>query len=190
MNCYGISASGHGIDALSASDCYGVSTSSTGVSAGTAQNCYGVSTSGLGVFTNNVAQNCQGVSTSSTGLFSNGNAINSSGMASGSGYGLVANTGNAMNCSGANTASNSTGGGIFAQNASNCLGQSFGSYGIQVLGTAINCMGLSQNGAGISAVVAAFSNGRGNCAVSATIAIGCTSFGGPLCYSSHYLMPP
>jgi hypothetical protein len=192
MNCYGISASGQGINTLSASDCYGVSTSSTGVSAGTAQNCYGVSTSGLGVFTNNAAQNCQGVSTSGTGLLSNGNAINSSGMASGSGYGLATNA-NAMNCSGANTATNSTGGGIFAQNASNCVGQSFGYYGIQVNGTAISCEGLSQNGAGIRAVVAAFSNGQAaasNCAITATIGIGCTSFGGSLCFNNHYLMPP
>ena len=61
--CRGVSITGTGLGALSASNCIGISTSGTGLVATVAQNCEGTSTSGtfgLDAGTSGIASFCRG----------------------------------------------------------------------------------------------------------------------------------
>ncbi len=87
VNCWGVSVSGAGVDATSASDCYGQSTSGRGLNVQMASNCYGISSSTHGINAS-TANNCYGISTSSLGI-SASMANNCYGISSSS-YGVAA----------------------------------------------------------------------------------------------------
>lgn len=150
--CTGLSDSGSGVSATSASHCYGTSNGAylsspvpSGIYTDTAIDCEGTNTfSGDGVHARN-AQNCYGVSSYGTGLFAY-DAENCYG-ASGSGEGLTAES--VLNCTG----TSSSNAGIDAFTASNSTGTCSTGVGI-VSTTASNCTGSTGDGEAISTAIA------------------------------------
>ncbi|HXC36716.1 MAG TPA: hypothetical protein VNV43_12625 [Candidatus Acidoferrales bacterium] len=177
-DCRGESkVNGYGIYATTTvRDSYGWSTNGNiGIySGGTAQNCYGYSygANGIGVSAVTSAINCFGYNAlGGTGVNTGGNAENCYGQNIDSGTGINGATLN--NCYGISY----TGAGVFAVNALNCLGfcnvggagsyglytatgeNSYGynggsGYGFYASSTALNCVGSSTSGTGLSAFIA------------------------------------
>jgi hypothetical protein len=87
-------------------------------------------------------------------------------------------------------------GGIFAQNATNCTGTSKSGTGISCNGNATNCTGTTEDnvfyGVYVSGTASSCrgTNDAGGPAISAAIAIGCTSGGGIIFSPSKYLGTP
>jgi hypothetical protein len=156
--CSAQECGGSGILAKTASDSIGVSAAAgNGVEAHTVSNCSGESLSGAGIQAVN-ASNCRGVSLGGGIGLSATMASNCRGQ-SDSGLGLFATA--ASNCSGLST----SGTGLSATTASNCVGSSTtGPLGISSNGTVSYCWGARAGGT----------------AISANIAIGCTSGGGTI----------
>lgn len=160
------------------SECSAYSCSRSGLVAETVTNSNASKCRGEGISAKN-ANNCTGSSTgSSTGLYCSGNATNCNGV-SDSGSGLVC-AGNATNCRG-----NSyfhTGLECYG-NATNCTGVSFNKTGLACGGNASNCTGKAGIGNGL--IVTGTANTctgdndmPGSVALTAGIAIGCTSSSG------------
>lgn len=165
-------------------DSYGWSTNSNdGIeSEGTAQNCYGYSygASGIGISALMGAVNCYGTSTSSgTGINTGGNVENCYGENYGSGAGI--NAGQVNNSYG----DSSTGTGVQADEALNCLGFCYGgaagSYGIYT-STAENCYGY--NGGSGSGLYASFT--ALNCIGMCTSGTGLYAFIATSCHGSSF----
>lgn len=136
-------------------------------------NSKGIAVSGPGISSGN-ASNCTGISSISIGFVCDGNANNCTGKST-SGLTAAAGmtvTGNASNCLGTSAGS---GIGLSALNATNSVGTSVsGSFGMNISGTASFCRG-----------------GRsGGVAISAPIAIGCTSSGGTITSAQKHLGTP
>jgi hypothetical protein len=142
-----------------------------------------------GIYAKNVT-NCTGSSNRSVGLICTGNAIDSTGISS-DGGGMIC-YGNATNCKGVTyygtgldcrgnanscTGTSATGGGLNCDNnATNCTGTSGVGYALHVTGTANSCKGIY--------------NTPSNIALSAGIAIGCTSTSGSISSPQKHLGTP
>jgi hypothetical protein len=141
------------------------------LSAHNATNCTGASISGIGVVCNGNATNCTGTSIGGIGLFCYGNATNCLGT-SNSNSGLYTE-GNTTNCTGISTSYHGL---TCTSNATNCNGRTTsGTYGMFVTGTASSCRGT---------------NTAGGTALSAAIAIGCTTGGGVVVSPQKHLGTP
>jgi len=182
-----------GLFAETATNCRGSSVANSGLFATVASGCYGTSTSGVGLRAKETATGCFGSTISGDyGLLvavdaaTLGTAENCSGRAPSSGIGLSA--GVATNCTGTSLANV----GLLATTATNCIGTSTSSFGLQA-DTASNCTGISVSGQrGLYIIgTASYCLGKrpGGIALSAAIAIGCTSAAGDILASNRYLMP-
>ena len=138
-------------------------------SGGCGNNCLGesVGASGYGIYaTGSVLTNCRGIAIGGNGL--HGGQVTNCQGASTSGWGIFA--ANATNCEG----SSSTNVGLKATNATNCTGTTnSGTAGIAVTGTASYCQA-----------------GGSGTAMTAAIAIGCTSAGGVITAPQKHLGTP
>ena len=155
----GVVDTGIWIDSLGVVErCTAMDCGSTGINAGEVQNC--------------TAENCL-----NKGIAADGSVTNSSGFGRNSGGVSCIN---ATNCSGSSTG----GTGLSCTNATNCTGTSSSSVGLSCIGNASNCTGTSTSGTAALSVTgtASFCRGTrpGGVAISAAIAVACTSGGGTI----------
>jgi hypothetical protein len=181
-----------GIRAGQVLDCTVENAGDIGIRANTVINCYaksvGTDAADDAIEADITVANCQGDASSGNGIASGRNASNSEGRSDGGGTGLQAinaanctgssdsgigiNAGNATNCAG----SSSGGIGLEANNATNSSGTtSFGTFGMNIAGTASFCRG---------------SHTAGGVAISAGIAIGCTKALGTVSSANKFLGTP
>ncbi len=157
--CVSYSSVGYGVKAQTANNCYGENAAgSYGISAVTAQNCYGRSSGGGGGISAIIAENCFG--------YSNGDGVDAS---------------TANNCCGESYGPG--GDGVSAVNAQNCYGVATSGAGLRASRLAVGCDGESSSGTGLIATgTASMCSGASSSgtAVNCAIAIGCTTFGGPV----------
>lgn len=169
------------------SECSAHKCSNIGLVAETVTNSNASNCSGGGISAKN-ATNCSGFSTnSSSGLHCSGNATNCSGV-SNRGPGLLCE-GNATNCRGSSY--EQTGLECYG-NATNCSGVSFNKTGLSCGGNALNCSGKAGEGNGLIAKGTANTcTGNnsipGSVALTAGIAIGCTSTSGTISSPQKHL---
>jgi hypothetical protein len=199
-NCFGESAAGNGVQAINAHNCYGISSTATGlwaaetatgcsghngsgyddgVDATVAESCYGVSANQNGINAETV-NNCHGSSVHGNGLYVF-SATNCRGE-SGTGVGLSAYAAN--NCYGETSSDDAmNGAGILADVMHNCRARSDGAAPGLWATAAENCYGTSSSGIGLRADGTANSctgSSSSGTALQTCIAIGCTTFGGPV----------
>lgn len=205
-NCYGYSYNGWGLYATEATNCHGKSENGTrGLHAeNTATGCTGEIVNATGPASRSAtqgsipmglralnAQNCAG--TIGTGSFDG--STPQAGTATGVCYGLKAIT--AGNCRGTIWATETPyagdrGAGLFAGNVANSYGLGGSGYGIECY-VAANSFGTSTATDGINALGTAsfcFGSSSGSSAITARIAVACTSGGGPITATSKQLGTP
>ncbi len=177
-NCHAVDID---LDAINAhrvaSDCVGESIDGTGVYAHQAQNCIGASDNGTGLRAFSAATGCTGVTQRGV----NGLLVGADGVAAGT----------AENCRGL---AYGTGTGLSAETATNCYGESTSSTGLYA-GTAINCSAIASGPTAALVVAGSATNCRGKNtvggpAISAAIAVSCTSAGGSIDAPQKFLGTP
>lgn len=209
LNSRGESRLGTGLSAATATGCFGRSTESTGLRAVNASNSQGLSTRGIGLEVNSTASGCHGSTASGTnGLVAREAAENCEGQTY-SGTGIALSTGTALNCNAyaadgtaliATTATNchgkssGSGTGLSAETATGCFGESNSGIGLSA-SMAFNCSAYTGFGANAMSVVGTANSCRGNNggtgnAISAAIAIGCTSYHGAIVAPQKFLGTP
>jgi hypothetical protein len=177
-DCGGGGLKGNLVTNSSSNNCKGI-----GISAVNVYNCNSRSSDGDGIL-------CTGTSNNFPSLNHGGSATNSTGSSI-LGSGLVC--GIATNCIGTST----SGVGLSCQrNATNCTGTSTSGDGLTCDGNATNCIGTtySASSKGVAVTSTASScrgtNTAGGTALSAAIAIGCTTGGGVIISSQKHLGTP
>jgi hypothetical protein len=191
---WGSAKAGKGIETYGqAANCYGKSTTNSGLECGNAINCRGESGPAIGLYCAS-AVGSEGISDSSTGLQAWESATGCHGTTNTGNFGLrvysAGTSGVAENCRGKAIAA---GTGLSAETATNCFGSSGSGTGL-FAGTASNCTAYTASGsvalavAGTAQVCRGNNGGPGN-AISAAIAVACTSAHGPISATNKYLMP-
>ena len=198
-NCVGQSLSGTGINAQNVSNSTGSSTSGKGIASATVSGSSGTSDSNYGIYALEV-DNSDG--SAGSGTLDGINAVtvsNSRGSSNGGGSGISCNhaqnsygmstnfVGLAAGDTAANCSGHSTSGvGLSAAMAENCYGASTSGIGLQAYRGAFGCFGSTTSGtvgmsvAGIASYCSGLNSNSGNPAITCAIAIGCSTFGGPI----------